>query len=405
MLSERVKISDFHFDPPASRCDVFGDLRRESGSIDFSWLVGHARRAAESIVRHARSRTSGRSRAVEAVLLDPRYQPVTDPEAALCRKVRGALSDVLKCGRPVEFIVSLFPCKIAHPLRTLARSGHEVDIGEVASLLRFYEIALAVSLLHKPGAKVRILSNGYRYTDVFGEHRFDVPGYRRNVEALIRLLGISAFVELDVEETLYPIDFAERVSAKQKELSGRYESGDETLRAAVTKLRPGIFQNLQPRQPVTTSDMMHIVRSLDALDVPLSEDLVAVKTDLLARWTPSTLRYIAVNECLRECGAFESPGGSTIKLTVHPKEGQVGVFPINRHTRVFPHNGQGVVLAAPEARFGIEEITSEYAVNLCREPAASHSVALVLPPAEYEFSDGRHPFAVFPATRSSGSQH
>eukprot|EP01035_Chromulina_nebulosa_P051991 gene51991-70854_t len=99
------------------------------------------------------------------------------------------LEDCIRARRPIEFVFSMFPCKGCHPLRTMARRGSEIDFGEVKCLVRLVRLVAALRRVYRPGARITILSNGRRYSEVFFEQESEVETYRSNIAALIGFLG------------------------------------------------------------------------------------------------------------------------------------------------------------------------------------------------------------------------
>jgi pyoverdine/dityrosine biosynthesis protein Dit1 len=389
-----VAISDVEFVPALMADDIYAeiDLREDDGSIE-RILLG-AREEVRSLLEPV---VEARADCDVSDILDAlQSSGIADAESLRSakgdRQIAGKLREDLRNGRPLKFILSLFPCKGCHPLRTFARTGAEIDLGEVACVVRLVRLLASINRIYRPGARLTILSNGRRYSDVFFEQQSHVDGYRENIRKLIAFLGCQDVISLDAEESLYSETFQNEADAE----TGKAKLEIENARGAFASMVTNIRLNINPPIAIKASEYAVIVRKLDgnySSQLTLRQQLVLDFIETNA--TSSTARYIGINKALRKLDVFERAYGDCIKLTVHSKPGQIGILPVTAGS-VFPHNGQAIV----GSRASLDTVSVALAANLLRG-SDTRLRGVSLSRQRFPFASSHHPFAILP----SGSAH
>ncbi len=312
----------------------------------------------------------------------------TARERVLCQ-----LRETVRRDLEISFTLCFLPVKVRNPLKTFAREGTEVDLGEAGALLRLHEIAIGLQMLLGRPAHARISSDGMRYADVLGYAPPMIRGYQSNLRLLIDALGIHGTVRIVDEAELLPLDWNQSVSdesaAIQKELSGSGPVG-----ADVSKLEPSIALCIDLGPDISPRDVqMAFAVDLDDAQrrsrYPSAGDL----RELIERRTrAATIGYIAANRVMLRRQVFATCWPLTVKGTVHPKAGEIGLYPVNCSTdNVFPYHGQGYF--SPETSENIDGIRIGFASDLRREHG-DRLHGIVLDPQHHPFSNGVHPFVV-----------
>lgn len=85
-----------------------------------------------------------------------------------------------------------------------------------------------------------------------------------------------------------------------------------------------------------------------------------------------------------------------IKCTVHPKDGQIGVYPVSESVRIFPHHGQGFYKAPIGRISATKDIRVGFAADLLRSTTGKTLQGITLNPEKYPFAEPGHPFLVRP---------
>jgi pyoverdine/dityrosine biosynthesis protein Dit1 len=383
-----VKISDVHFDPPLDAADLYADIETIVDDGMVASMLEEARREVSGLLAEPKCATTGASPA--AILESLSHCGVVAPDSAQAAAghadIVAKLAQATDAQMPVEFVLSLFPCKGCHPLRTLARSGSEIDFGDVVCLVRLVRLIAAVSRVHRHGARITILSNGRRYSDVFFEQRSDVDLYRSNIRDLIRFLGCEDVIRLADEDVLYTEEYRHEIglATAQAEMDIRRQP------AAYADMIRNIELNLNPPLRLVARDYAEIVRQLDApRDMALSDVQRAVLAFIRDNAITSTARYIATNKVLRDLRLIEDAYPNHIKLTVHAKPGQIAIVPVGAGS-AFPHNGQAFLRAEP----ALDNVAVKYSANFLRMKGV-HLRGIVLPRREFSFANDTHPFVVW----------
>lgn len=383
-----VKISDVRFEPPLRADDQYQDVEIAADDGLVEQLLDEARLEVRRLLAEPLSGAEASAPAdiLEALSAGGIAVPQSLRDAAGDEDIVGKLAAFLASGRPVDFVLSLFPCKGCHPLRTLASRGSEVDLGDVRCLVRLVRLVAAIGRIHRPGARITILSNGRRYSDVFFEQRSDVDLYRANLHALTRFLGCDDVIRLEAEERLYTEAYRSGIAAEQV----RSEAEIRRSFSDFTPMIADIQLNLNPPRRLRPKEYADVVRRLgDDGDPALSAEQCEVLAFIRDNAVSSTARYIATNKVLRSLHLFENAFQSHIKLTVHAKPGQIAIVPVASDS-AFPHNGQACLFSRP----ALDNVAVRYAANFLRMKGVRLQGA-ALPRRRFPFASDTHPFLVW----------
>lgn len=393
-------IGDGRFDPVISRHDVFHGIEQVEGELDLSALTAEARRSAESRASKVMQGLAKRSDgcAVWDFLQLSHYRKGARQDAGpyhayVADRVRACQA----ARRPVTFTVSLFPCKVRQPLKTFAKSGAEVDIGELASLVRIFEIAYGVSCCHEFGSRFMICCDGHRYQTCFGDRTEAILGYRANLQRMIDWLGVSDHVTLIDESEFLDNAFWSKVGDEFDDLCQKYFKGESLTHHKINAIVKNTILNLDTETTdLSIQDMTRIYLSINDLNANNSHEVLGRRDSMIVRGTFAALRYVAINDVMTKMRIHDRFFPYSLKTTVHPKPFQLGIHAVNRNSTIFPHCGQGVVKSADRrAPVKLSAIRVDFSANLMRRNVATRGMfSVVLDPARYPFSDGIHPFAV-----------
>ena len=404
-------MSDHRFDRPLEPDDVYQPLPVRGGAIDVDELKGQAleygklraRDAAKRYPIPEKAQTAENARALAerilGLLVMSRYrrgpvQFVSESQDDFLAKISAAIL----ADRPVELILSFFGSKVRNPLKTFAEEGTEVDISEMASLLRFYEISQAIRALYAPGAMVRVACDGRKYAPAIGFTEGQGRGYYERIDCMCRALGIDDSVCLFDEADHYPLDHRERTERHLQRVTQSYFDGEPSMVGFVTKLRTSMCLSM----PIDTSaiDAAQLRLAFSRLDDAALQQrdprALEVRHFILRESEKCSLRYVAVYDAVKEERVLESVAPNAIRATVHPKPGQLGLYAVNQHSNdIFPHHGQGMMSLDANGKQDLNRVRIGFRADIERSTAAVEGI--VLPPEEYEFSDGKHPFAILTA--------
>ncbi|GEM_PF-1153900 len=407
-------LSDHRFERPIDPDDDFQEIPLIEQDLDLMALKGQAEEQGLVRVHEVRKRYP----------VPERMSPERDK--ALARQILGLLSmaryrrgpvkfiqdaseefiaKLVHCIQrdiPVEIILSFFCYKVCNPLKTWAQTGTEVDLSELGSLLRFHELAFAISQLYPPGAKFLVACDGSKYYDSVGFPAESGRGYFENVRGMAEYLGISgSTVELFDESSRYPTDIADRKASHTERVTEAYQRGDPDLVRRVTSLRTSMAL-LMPIDQSTPLELVALAFSgvEDAELQAVCAEAYDLRRDILDQAHYKTLRYIGSYDAVQDAGVLEEIAPLALRATVHPKPGQIGMYSVNCHANnIFPHHAQGTTRAFGRTMC-LEDIRLKFAADLRRQCGDSPLVGVTLPKGRYPFnrSTESHPFAIVKAS-------
>ena len=191
---QSIGISDHRFRTPLGENDVFYPLALEEASVDLFRLKSEAEERAYEKTDALQQCSDSIAEKCYSFFTSRCYRKGPNVFIHGVRELYlQQIRETIKKEQPLNLVISCMPVKVQHPLKSFATSGAEVDIGDVATLLRMYEIGFGLSRIHPIGAKMKILSDGARYQDVFAYDKKEHVAYRENLQKTIDELGLGYY--------------------------------------------------------------------------------------------------------------------------------------------------------------------------------------------------------------------
>lgn len=283
-------------------------------------------------------------------------------------------SDCLDHQAPVQLLLPAMPFKDQCPFRTEAPADHP-DLGEAAFLVRMHCLALAINQIHNFDCECIIVSDGLAYAPIFDVDPHAATRYlerlRRTRDELnlgksIHFLDLLDVVDLD---TRYAAacghqSFAQVRRAIRTKLDALRSSQSEAAKSFDT-LAYGMKWNLNTRallETATHRDLWSALRRTKARasDRPTVRTLFSTLTE---RSTLAALDYASFNLALRFCNLLGRYFPDAIRLTSHPKAGQVAA---PRFGSTYPWNGVAVASTLDPSAMTLSSITCMEAFKALR---------------------------------------
>lgn len=375
-----ARISDFRFEQPLSKSDVFYKLNLFPGSIDFCKLKKDAENSATTKINNLKTQN--------ITVIDIIYKFITcnfyrrgSIDFINERDIKQKIQKAICNNQPVKFILSFFGYKVLNSLKTFAKKGTEVDISECASLLRFYEIAYAISLVYQPGAIFIIACDGCKYYKAVGFTKDQAFGYYKNVLLLSETLKINNFVQIIQESDFYNFDIEREYPFIIKQGKELYNL-DHKFAELANKLRKSLSFTIPiPHEKPSILAKIHGCLSLDKHEEELKEDIYR-------RTCEAAISYVSVYQYVKEKCDLKQQIDGVIRCTVHPKQDQLGIYPVNKSSdNVFPHHGQG---DWSELK-GLRSVRVKFSADILRKP---NPIGWALDSGVHKFASNTHPFWV-----------
>jgi pyoverdine/dityrosine biosynthesis protein Dit1 len=302
------------------------------------------------------------------------------------------IEDAVDREEPIELLMEFFAFKMRNCLRTLSQDGTEVDVSEAGTILRFHEIANAVTEIYPPGAVFKVATDGTKFCHALETSPEVAIRYTRNIGLLGEMLGTTQTVLLYDEADFFDVAYRDLADKYYMQLKEEFLDSNQETCNVVSTLRNSINFML----PIGSNIPIHIVASAFMTGVEddrlrqMSPDAYHLRMDVKQRALESTLKYMAVKRATTNALLRVAP--KAIICCAHPRHGYLGLYIGRRGQTLFPHHCQGLTkshLLNP----GIDDLRCRYAADIRRDLRIHDSLTgLVLPKEECQFSNGVHPF-------------
>lgn len=247
------------------------------------------------------------------------------------------LNHWIQHNKPVEFMLPAFPFKVANPLKSMRR---DADLAEVGSFCRFNEINLQIRKVYKPGAVFHVFHDGHLYYRHFLHEEVDADRYLESLNHFIKKLGLEKIVIMhDAFHELEDVkEFSDVYSESRVEMDNLWKqerASNEKIQRIIASAKANVnLSNISYEE-------LYKISFSDEWD--LSKGELQLKREVNERAEKCAFEYMVVQHALEKIGFFEAKVPNGIRLTVHPKEGQIGIFLVKRKTHLLPWMGVGVL--------------------------------------------------------------
>ena len=242
----------------------------------------------------------------------------------------------IKEKRSIEIMMPAFPFKIKNPLKS---QRGDADLAEIGAFLRFHEINLQIKKIYSPGAKFFIFHDGHLYYKYFLHRLSDTDKYLKSLKKFLKKLNLGKeIIILDISKKLKKIkDFGEILKEAKKEMANmwKYKKYDEKIQKIISSSKKNL--NLSH---IAYEKLNHIFL-YDDWD--LEKDEKVLKDIIKEKAEKTAFEYMVIQHALEKAKFFEKIRPLAIRATVHPKEGQIGLFLVKRKTHLLPWMGVGIL--------------------------------------------------------------
>ena len=267
---------------------------------------------------------------------------------------------------PIQFVLPAMPFKDQCAFRTEAPADH-VDLGEVAFLVRLHCLVLAANQIHPYDAECVVVSDGTAYAPMF-----DIPTAAavRYVETLreirdhlnlaksIHIVHLKDLVDLDTEHSLTGSGKSiVEVRRTIRRHLGQLVKRDTACARSMSVLAYGMRWNLNTRALLDEASPARLWKAMRRQGSRSTDDreLVDLASRISNRAMRAAIDYLSFNLAVNYCGLFDRYFPDAIRLTSHPKVGQVAA---PRLGSVYPWNGVAVSTEFDSDRVRANSISS-----------------------------------------------
>ena len=243
----------------------------------------------------------------------------------------------IKRKEPISFMLPAMPFKIANPLKS---SRRDADLAEVGTFCKFNEINLQIKKFYQPGATFTIFHDGHLYYRHFLHTKEDADRYYDSLKRFVKELRLSDVIYLrNAFDDIKRIDNFDKIYATARtEIKNLWKS-EKYHNEKIQRIIQSAKQN------VNLSDIpFNVLYRINTMeDWDLNADEKKVKEEINERSEKCAFEYMVAQHALEKADFFNAMIPNGIRLTVHPKEGQIGVYMVKKKTHLLPWMGVGVL--------------------------------------------------------------
>ncbi len=246
----------------------------------------------------------------------------------------------IKKKKPIEFTILGLPFKAPNPLKTTRRKP---DLAELGFILKLLDISRLIFKIYKPGARFIILTEGTAFYDFFKVSKKEAMNHYKYLNRFIEELGISNNIKLEqlTKITFNFSKFRKKYEQNLRKTSREFTEGNKMIRKKITGVLPTLFTSINSRAH-SLKDLLDIYNP-EIKDEELPIKLRKIRSNLYKSALETGLKYYAFHKTRYDTNFMEETFPFTIRCTLTPKPGSLGIFAINKETKLFPHHGVGVL--------------------------------------------------------------
>ncbi|MBI4995170.1 L-tyrosine/L-tryptophan isonitrile synthase family protein [Candidatus Peregrinibacteria bacterium] len=276
---------------------------------------------------------------------------------------------------PIHLIILGFPFKIPVPLKT---NRTMPDMGEALSLHRLFTITQLVKEIYPPGATLTIFTEGVfgKFTDV---QRDEWIAYRERLQYLIDILDYqnSLFItDLEETESLAP-DFQKRYEDNVQKFKKQFADGEVEAIKKYDATFPSVYRLVSSHE-YPYEDLLDVYND-DLPDNAVTQSVLEIRRELRHQAHESIFKYHAYHQTRYDTSVMDKAAPNAIYLTVSPKVGRLGIYPIAREVNRLPYHG------VPVWHESKKYFDIEYLVDIRRQPGPYTKIFLRDDPEQQPF--------------------
>lgn len=255
----------------------------------------------------------------------------------------GNIQYFIEKNEPIQFMFPAFPFKIRNPLKS---SRGDADLAEVASFCKLNEIHLQIQRIYSKGAQFNIFHDGHLYYRHFLHSQEDADTYFYSLKMFAKKLGLEDVVKVkDAFEVLKKFkDFSGIYKIARGEMDALWSRGKD-VDERILKIRKSADDN------INLSDIPKdiLIEILTKTIESLPKKIIVIQKEIEKKADLCAFEYMVVQHALEKMKFFLRAVPHGIRLSVHPKEGQIGIHLVKKTTFLLPWMGCGVLKQNGEA--------------------------------------------------------
>ncbi|MBI2021851.1 L-tyrosine/L-tryptophan isonitrile synthase family protein [Candidatus Daviesbacteria bacterium] len=253
--------------------------------------------------------------------------------------------------KPLQLTIHGFPFKIPCPLKSDRKLP---DLGEVLSLYKLNSLLESIKSAYKPGAQVTIIGEG-GFGKFVGISNKEWQNYRNFLKKLLKNLSLSNIKIVDIANLEKDKSFNKTFNKIKTKLEKLYKERNEAMVKKINGTIDSVFRIVSTRDlPIETVMDIYDEKNNDP-------KIVGLRREILDFALRSVFEYHAYLMTRDELDFVNKTAPHSLPLSVSPKRGRLGVYPIAAEVDRLPYHG------VPVFNSKTKEISIEYLIDIKRE--------------------------------------
>jgi hypothetical protein len=251
----------------------------------------------------------------------------------------------IKDDEPLTFSIHGFPFKMPVPVKTNRRLA---DLGDYASLFALNRLMNFVGSIYKPGASLTVVCED-GFAPFMGVPMDNAKQYKAELSALSKQLQFEQLRFVTISEMEGYADYANVFEAHRTKLHDDFTNKSEAFIEQYNKVFPIIFRIVNSEMYADKSDELVEIYNVSESTTDLQQlkstehGLSEIIDDISGRTHEAVLSYFAYLKARDDLGFVEKVAPDSLPLSVSPKRGRLGVFPIERKQTKLPYHSVPIV--------------------------------------------------------------
>ena len=236
-----------------------------------------------------------------------------------------------------------------------------IDLGEIACLVRMFEICKTVESIFPPGCIITLVTDGVIYHELFGATFQEAINFRTSLEKLISQMNISDRVRI-----IDMINLVNRFGSEFDLLKDKIaeELKSPELAHKMTNLQKGVAPNLNLTE-TPLEILFHLFNSNpDNIPENLQNDFSFWREDIATRSRKTAIGYASTLLAIKKLQIIEKIFPRAIRATVHPKPGQLGLFLVNNGSALGSYHGIPLLKKSNGKNINLKNLKIRYELDV-----------------------------------------
>ncbi len=279
----------------------------------------------------------------------------------------------------LSFTIHGFPFKMPISVKTNRRLP---DLGDYASLFALNRLMITIGNIYPPGAQLTVICED-GFAPFMGIAPHVASDYQASLTRFAYDLGLSNLQFTAITDMEKLPGYQKIFNSKVRIIEEKYKQDDEDFAGRYRRVFPILFRVVDSTAYEDREDDLVLAYNASTSQISLATlksdkpELAVMIDDISGRTHDAIVAYFAYLETRDDLGFVERIAPNSLPLSVSPKKGRLGVFPIEPSLTKLPYHAVPVIKEGHLAMY--------YLYDLLRE-----SVALT--PVHLESDDDPLPF-------------